>query len=158
MKQTTIETFDNNYVIDAFNALDITQLTEKLSEMFGFKIELTKQLKETHSYGSTHTKINIFCEENLVEHCGIIRLSLAKAELKDFGVHVHKIVEYDEEKLEERKRTGVYEPISCFSKTIGLIVYVTLDIRYTLTNGGSNGITILSASYDVNSKTWSFSK
>lgn len=156
MKQTTIETFDSKYVTDAFNSLNITPLSEKLSEMFGFKIELTKQLNETHSFGSTHTKINIFCKENLVEHCGIISLGLQKAELKDFGVHVHKIIEYDEEKFEEHKKTEGYTPISCFSKIIGLVITLTLDIRYTLSNGGSNGITILSASYDVNSKTWSY--
>ena len=159
MKQTTIETFDNEQITDAFQSLDIKPLAEKLSEMFGFNLELTKQLNTTYNFGSTSNKINIFCEENLVDRCGIFRFGLSEAKIQDFGVKVHKIIEYDDDLLEkERETKKEYIPVSCYAKTIGFIVYITLDIRFKLTNGGSNGISILSASYDINNKTWSFSK
>lgn len=149
MQTKTIETNKNQVIKKCYSQLDkkaMTTLNDKLNKMLKTNICLKKEFIETMSYAKRRAQIKMYCNKNLVKHCGIFQLGLKAARLQDFGVHVYEIVEYD----------NTLPPEKQIFKTIGYSLHVVFDIRYELINGGTNGITFLSADYDYQTKTWTF--
>ena len=159
-KATIIDVYENEIIQEAFDKLDLDFLNREIQKLFGFEISLTKELTSYRCFNRDKLKIKIFCEDNLIDKCGVMQYGLQSAYLQDFGVHIRQLIEYDNDKLEEERSKNLdsYIPVTAFSNTLDILVYVTLDIRYTLKNGGSNGITILSASYEVNANKWTIHK
>ncbi len=157
MKRTQLEVSDKDILLKHFECLDITPLNEKLSELLGFNPQLNKKATEKTVFGHNNLKIEIKSDTNFVDKCGIIALGLKSAKIQDFGTHLYKILEYDEEEVErKRKENNGRVELTPLTHIVGYTFHVCLDIRYELISGGTNGITILSADYDFNNNAWTF--
>ena len=150
--QECIATKDKEFIKAAFDGLDLTDLNVYMSAKFGTEIVFKKILREIVS----NYRINIECDKNFADTTGILKYSLRSVFLRDFGVTVCKYVEYDKELKEALIRDNEFDKIETIIKVVGLTVRFVIDARYELNSGGSNGIPILSAEYDLNKKEWRF--
>lgn len=137
-----------------FNSLDLVDMNTYVSTLLGVTVCFEKELIKYH-YEDRGT-IHISCPDNLVQYAGILSYGLEGLYIKDFGVTVFKEVEYDSEIREKLIKEGKCDEIRDIMKIVGYEIYVTLDYRYELKTGGSNGINLLHANFNVNTKEWSF--
>lgn len=145
---STNKPYDLKACYEKLNDNAIGRLERKLSKLLGVNIKITKEYIDADDrlFSRKYASIKLYCDENLVNHCGIIALGIKSAKLQDFGVHVYKTIEYDENDTSESPKY----------KCLGYRLHVTFDIRYTLKCGGSNGISVLNADYNFKTNKWSF--
>ena len=96
-------------------------------------------------------------KKNLVSESGVFKTCFRSVRLEDFGVKFYDDVEYDDDIVQELQEKGEWDALKNIETTrLNTKVYITIDLRYYLNEGGSNGVTLLTCNYDFDKKEWNF--
>lgn len=137
-------------VTEILKDIDFSPLNEKVSSIvdipINFKIDV-----------SNRGDISIYDETDIKEKTGFLVNSLEKVLIKDFGVNINEICEYDKDLYDAYIDRYDWDGL----KTVPFVkvdeyISINLDARIYLKNGGENGIHILTAFYNIIKKEWSF--
>ena len=102
-------------------------------------------------------KINLHSKENLVKNSGVFQSCFRSVRIEDFGIRFYEKVEYDEDLLKELQDNDKWDEIEKMDiKVLENFVTITLDLRYYLKEGGSNGVSLMTTTYNFNSGKWDF--
>lgn len=151
------EVLDVNRLNSLVEEIKLDDLEKELSNKLETPIKLTIDIEPKTRIDKNSLQIKIYCKENLVKKSGVFSSCFRSVRLEDFGVKIFDDVEFDEDIVKELQSKKDWDALKNIETNIlDTILYVTFDLRYYLKDGGSNGVTLLSASYNFKTKQWNF--